>query len=64
MPSFKTFFWYGIAILLVIALADFMPKVINMFLFILIVGVVLMNFQDYAGLFNPPSAPSKQEKHN
>lgn len=52
--NLKTFFYFGIAGLALIALADFMPKAAIMFAVILLMGVVLTNYQSYASLLIPP----------
>ena len=48
--SIKTFFFYGISAAALIALAEYMPKVAIMFAVILIAGVLLTHWQDYAPL--------------
>jgi len=53
-PDIKTFFFYGISALALIALANYMPKVAIMFAFLLIVGVLLTHWSDYAGYLQAP----------
>lgn len=48
IPSFKTFLFYGVSALALIALADFLPKAAIMLAIILVVGVLLTHWQDYA----------------
>jgi hypothetical protein len=49
--TIKTVFLYGIAALALIALASPLPDVATLLAVILIVGVVLNNWQDYAPYF-------------
>lgn len=55
-PDIKTFFFYGISALALIALANYMPKVAIMFAFLLIAGVLLTHWSDYAGYLQVPSS--------
>lgn len=55
-PDIKTFFFYGISALALIALANYMPKVAIMFAFLLIAGVLLTHWSDYAGYLQAPKS--------
>lgn len=48
IPSIKTFLFYGVSALALIALADFLPKAAIMLAIILVVGVLLTHWQEYA----------------
>lgn len=46
--SLKTFFYYGVGILALLALASYEPMAAIFFVFLLIAGVLLTHWQDYA----------------
>lgn len=48
------FFW-GIAAIALLALAAPFPNMATAVISLLIVGTVLINYQDYQGLFTPPA---------
>jgi hypothetical protein len=54
--SIKTFFYYGVGALALIALAGYLPNVSIMFILLLIAGVALTHWQDYASLLLPPGS--------
>jgi uncharacterized membrane protein len=54
-PDIKTFFFYGIGALALIALAEYQPQLAVLLAVILIAGVVLTHWQDYTSLFNVPT---------
>lgn len=47
IPDIKQFFYYGVAALSLIALAEYLPKAAIMLTLILIVGVLLNHWSDY-----------------
>lgn len=55
----KTVFYFGIAGIALVALAEYLPKASIMFTIILIVGVILNNYQFYASYLIPPSNKGK-----
>lgn len=61
-PDIKTFFYYGIGALALIALADYQPQLAILFIVILIAGVVLTHWSDYAGLLNVPATKTAATK--
>lgn len=52
--TIKDFFYYGVAMLAVLALASFLPKLAIVLVLILITGVLLTHWQDYVGFFQHP----------
>lgn len=60
--NIRTFFYYGVGALALIALADFLPKAAIMFTIILVVGVVLTNWQVYAPFLSPPNTGAAKGK--
>ncbi len=52
--TIKTFFFYGISAASLIALAEYQPKLAILFVVILIVGVLLTHWQDFAPLLKGP----------
>ncbi len=54
--SIKYIIYWGVAAVALIALAGPMPDLATMFVLLLITGVVLTHYKDYAALFTPPKA--------
>ncbi|SRR6266581_284558 len=52
--TIKTFFFYGISAAALIALAEYQPQLAILFTVILIVGVLLTHWQDFAPLLKGP----------
>jgi hypothetical protein len=59
-PNIKTFFFYGIGAASLIALAEYLPKVAIMFTIILIAGVFLTHWKEYAPLLSGNLAKGKK----
>jgi len=53
-PNIKQFFYFAVSALALIALAGYMGKAAIVFTLILIAGVLLTHWKDYAGYLNPP----------
>ncbi len=53
--QFKTFVFYGVGALALIALANFLPQAAIMFTIILIAGVLLTHWQEYVTYLSPPT---------
>lgn len=49
-----TVLWWGVAAIALIALAAPFPNLATMFVVLLIVGDVLINYKSYTGLLTPP----------
>ncbi len=54
--NIKTFFFYGISAAALIALAEYQPSIAIIFVLLLIAGVVLTHWQDYAPLLSGSQA--------
>lgn len=50
----KTVFYFGIAAIALVALAEYLPNAAIMFTIILVVGVILNNYQFYSSYLIPP----------
>lgn len=50
----KTALYWGISAVALVAFAGFAGKAAIMLAVLLVVGVLLIHWQDYAGLLNPP----------
>ena len=55
MPDLKTFFYWGVGALALIALADAQPQLAILLIVILIAGVLLTHWSDYTALINVPA---------
>ena len=57
--SIKQFFYWGAGAIAVIALASAEPDLATILVLIIIVGVLLTHWKDYAGLLSIPYATKK-----